>query len=283
MVDRINHQKYYDYSKVNQQKRQTTEAAEFNLNTGKEGVIYEKEQQKKPAKSKEASLELEGQNTKEVSGSGVQLEISHKGLEKSVREKQRKSLVEEVKRYASLAVDFLKSVWDKVWNDNSSSKTAEFPEILEDKLSEQGASQEMGFLQEEEMGLPGQGAEWGASREKGFLPGEEGGLSGEEALSGTGFLQRAAATFWEEREGDGSRIKFSNQIAESIYTQEEIRQIFRRGNQKEIEEFLSNHGEKQLARNTDLLTQYDRSGSIVGPNGSDKDLILHGARNQIKL
>ena len=209
MVDRINHQKYYDYSKVNQQKRQTTEAAEFNLNTGKEGVIYEKEQQKKPAKSKEASLELEGQNTKEVSGSGVQLEISHKGLEKSVREKQRKSLVEEVKRYASPAVDFLKSVWDKVWNDNSSSKTAEFPEILEDK--------------------------------------------------------------------------FSNQIAESIYTQEEIRQIFRRGNQKEIEEFLSNHGEKQLARNTDLLTQYDRSGSIVGPNGSDKDLILHGARNQIKL
>ncbi len=264
MVDRINNQKYYDYSKVNQQKRQTTESAEFNLNTGKEGVIYEKEQQKKPAKSKEASLELEEQAKKEVGSSGVQLEISHKGLEKSAREKQKISLVEEVKKYASLAVDFFKSVWDKVWNDNSGSKTVEFPEILEDKLSEQGVSQEMGVLQEEEMELPGEGA----------VP---------EASSGTGFLQRAAARFSEEGAKDGSQIRFSSQIAESIYTQEEIRQIFRRGSQKEIEDFLSNHGEKQLARNTDLLTQYDRSGSIVGLNGSDKDLILHGARNQIKL
>ena len=52
---------------------------------------------------------------------------------------------------------------------------------------------------------------------------------------------------------------------------------------KEIEDFLSNHGEKQLARNTDLLTQYDKRGSLVGLNSSDKDLILHGNKNQIKL
>lgn len=241
MVDRINNQKYYDYSKVNQQKRQTAEGAEFNLNAGREGVIYEKEQQKKPAKSKEDSLKLEEQGTKEAGGSGVKLEISHKGYEKSVREKQRISLMEEVKKYASLAVDFLKSVWDKVWNDNSRAKAAEFPEILEDKISEQEESWEAGLSEIEN------------------------------------------TDFSEERIKSNSTIKFSNQIAESIYTQEEIRQIFRRGNQKEIEDFLSNHGERQLAKNTDLLTQYDRSGSIVGLNGSDKDLILHGARNQIKL
>ena len=29
MVDRINNQRFYDYSKVSQQKRDTTEAAEF--------------------------------------------------------------------------------------------------------------------------------------------------------------------------------------------------------------------------------------------------------------
>lgn len=77
--------------------------------------------------------------------------------------------------------------------------------------------------------------------------------------------------------------KLSNEIAESIYTQEEIRQIFRRGDQKEIEDFLSNHGKRRLARNTGLLTQYDRKGVIVGINSSDQDLILHGNKNQIKL
>lgn len=241
MVDRINNQKYYDYSKVNQQKRQAAEAAEFNLNTGKEGVIYEKEQKKKSAKPKEASLELEEQGTKDGRGLGVKLEISHKGYERSVREKQKISLIEEVKKYASLAVDFLKSVWDKVWNDNPGAKAEEFPEILEDKILEQEEIQE------------------------------------------TGLLNVGSIKFSEEKIEDNAKRKFSNQIAESIYTQEEIRQIFRRGNQKEIEDFLSNHGEKQLAKNTDLLTQYDRKGSIVGLNGSDKDLILHGSRNQIKL
>ena len=139
------------------------------------------------------------------------MEISGRGYQKSVREKQRSSLAEEVKKYARIAVDFLKAVWDRVWNDKpevlepEEVKQEEFPEILEDK------------------------------------------------------------------------------IADSIYSQAEIRRIFQRGNQQEIADFISNHGEKQLAKNTELLTQYDRKGSIVGISNSDKDLILHGDRNQIKL
>lgn len=108
-------------------------------------------------------------------------------------------------------MEFLKTVWDRVWNDKpevlepEQVEQEEFPEILEDK------------------------------------------------------------------------------IAESIYTQAEIRRIFQRGNQQEIADFISNHGEKQLAKNTELLTQYDKTGSLVGISNSDKDLILHGDRNQMKL
>lgn len=210
MIDKISSQKYYDHAKVNQQKRESTEASGFSLNLGKEGVIYEQNEQKKTEKSKEAA-----QGQEEPSGlgraSGVKLEISNRGYQKSVREKQRGSLVEEVKKYAQIAVDFLKAVWDKVWNDKpevlepEEAEKEEFPEILEDK------------------------------------------------------------------------------IAESIYTQEEVRRIFQRGSQQEIADFISNHGEKQLAKNTELLTQYDRKGSLVGISNSDKDLILHGNRNQIKL
>lgn len=71
--------------------------------------------------------------------------------------------------------------------------------------------------------------------------------------------------------------------AQPSYTQEEIRAIFRRGNQKEIENFLSNNGERRLAKNSDLLTQYDRRGTIVGVDRSDKELILYGNKNEIKL
>ncbi len=211
MIDKINNQKYYDYAKVNQQKRESTEASGFSLNLGKEGVIYEQSEQKKTEKPKESVLEQEETDGSARSARGVKLEISDRGFQKSVREKQRGSLAEEVKKYARMAVDFLKAVWDRVWNDKpevlepEEVKQEEFPEILEDK------------------------------------------------------------------------------IAESIYSQAEIRRIFQRGDQQEIADFISNHGEKQLAKNTELLTQYDRKGSIVGISNSDKDLILHGNRNQIKL
>ncbi|MCI8681931.1 MAG: hypothetical protein HFH50_02860 [Lachnospiraceae bacterium] len=211
MIDKINSQKYYDYAKVNQQKRESAEASGFNLNLGKEGVIYEQNEQKKTEKPKETALEQESAGVSAGKASGVKLEISDRGYQKSVREKQRGSLVEEVKKYAQIAVEFLKTVWDRVWNDKpevlepEQVEQEEFPEILEDK------------------------------------------------------------------------------IAESIYTQAEIRRIFQRGNQQEIADFISNHGEKQLAKNTELLTQYDKTGSLVGISNSDKDLILHGDRNQMKL
>ena len=211
MRDKINSQKYYEYAKVNQQKRESAEASGFNLNLGKEGVIYEQNEQKKTEKPKETALEQESAGVSAGKASGVKLEISDRGYQKSVREKQRGSLVEEVKKYAQIAVEFLKTVWDRVWNDKpevlepEQVEQEEFPEILEDK------------------------------------------------------------------------------IAESIYTQAEIRRIFQRGNQQEIADFISNHGEKQLAKNTELLTQYDKTGSLVGISNSDKDLILHGDRNQMKL
>lgn len=249
MIDRVNNQKYYDYAKINQQKRESTEAPEFNLNMGKEGVIYEKGQQKKAAKPKETAMEPEGQEHGAAASTGVKVEISSKGYEKSARERQRASLVEQVQKYAAIAVDFLKSVWDRIWNDHPKPKEAQFPEILEDKMSgAEGLSEETGLAVSNAINSP-----------QGELGQPEGWPAGK--LSG----------------------RLSDRLADSIYTQEEIRQLFRRGNQKEIEAFLSNNGEKHLARNTELLTQYDKKGSIVGINSYDRDLILHGNRNQIKL
>ena len=146
MIDRVNNQKYYEYAKVNQQKRESTEASEFNLNMGKEGVIYEKGQQKKAAKPKETAMEPEGQESGTAASAGVKVEISSKGYEKSARERQRASLAEQVQKIAAIAVDFLKSVWDKIWNDHPKTEEMQFPEILEDKMSgEDGIPEETGL------------------------------------------------------------------------------------------------------------------------------------------
>ena len=72
-------------------------------------------------------------------------------------------------------------------------------------------------------------------------------------------------------------------IARPAYTKDEIRAIFRRGDRREIEDFLSENGRRHLVKNSDLLTQYDKTGAIVGINRADKEIILHGDKNQIKL
>ena len=43
-----------------------------------------------------------------------------------------------------------------------------------------------------------------------------------------------------------------------------------------IASFMSDYGGRRLAKNSDLLTQYDRSGRIISPSASDRRRILQG-------
>lgn len=47
---------------------------------------------------------------------------------------------------------------------------------------------------------------------------------------------------------------------------------------EQIQNYLEQSGQTAYARNSDLLTYYDRSGRIVQMNGADKNRILHGDR-----
>lgn len=226
MVNKVDGQKYYEYTKVNRQKRETTDSPEFHLNPEKQGVIYEKSPEKKKASQAAAKEETDRSSQGREQG-GVKLEISRQGQEQAKKEGQgTAALTGQLRELAQKAVTFLKGLWDKIWNDPPKEKEVEFPVVLAERMEE---AQE-------------------ASKEPKPHPLEQ-----------------------------------KDSLAWSIYTQEEIRAIFRRGDQKEIQDFLSQHGERHLAKNSDLLTQYDRRGSIVGIDRSDKELILHGNKNQIGL
>ncbi len=225
MVNKVNGQKYYEYTKTSQKRREMQETSEFHMDLGKQGVIYEKSE-KKQEKTNEVSNESPREGNQKNIQAGATVEISHQGFEKAKQNRQLQEISQKIRKFAAAAVDFLKVLWDKVWNDPSDTKEEEFPVVLAERIEEE-----------------------------------------EEKNSAQGLYD----------------LEGKDMLTWSIYSQEEIRAIFRRGNQREIEDFLSNHGERHLAKNSDLLTQYDRKGSIVGINRSDKELILHGDKNQIKL
>ncbi len=52
---------------------------------------------------------------------------------------------------------------------------------------------------------------------------------------------------------------------------------------REAEEFLASSEGKKVAKNSDLLTYYDKHGTVVHVSASDKQRILYGDRNQIEI
>lgn len=52
---------------------------------------------------------------------------------------------------------------------------------------------------------------------------------------------------------------------------------------KDAEDFLNSAEGKKAAKNTDLLTYYDRRGTVISVNASDRQRILYGDKNQIEV
>lgn len=63
----------------------------------------------------------------------------------------------------------------------------------------------------------------------------------------------------------------------------EIQPYLRSGDLNQVISLLTDNGKKAAARNSTLLTYYDRNGRMVEPNASDRERILYGDRNTRKL
>lgn len=64
---------------------------------------------------------------------------------------------------------------------------------------------------------------------------------------------------------------------------EKIRGHLRTGNLDQVISLLTDDGRKSVAKNSTLLTYYDKSGKLTQINASDRERILHGDRNVRKL
>ena len=63
----------------------------------------------------------------------------------------------------------------------------------------------------------------------------------------------------------------------------EIQPYLKSGDLDRVISLLTDNGRKTIARNSTLLTYYDRNGKMVEPNASDRERILYGDRNTKKL
>ncbi|MDE5801656.1 MAG: hypothetical protein K2I22_01925 [Lachnospiraceae bacterium] len=63
----------------------------------------------------------------------------------------------------------------------------------------------------------------------------------------------------------------------------EIQQSLRDGDMDQVIKLLTENGKRTVAKNSTLLTSYDKNGRVVEPNASDRERALHGDRNTWKL
>lgn len=64
---------------------------------------------------------------------------------------------------------------------------------------------------------------------------------------------------------------------------EEIQKLLRSGNMEQVISLVTENGHKTMAKNSTLLTYYDRNGKIAPLSASDQERILHGDRSTRKL
>ena len=63
----------------------------------------------------------------------------------------------------------------------------------------------------------------------------------------------------------------------------EIQEFLRIGDMDQVINLLTDNGKRTIARNSTLLTSYDKNGRVVEPNASDMERVLHGDRNTWEL
>ena len=76
---------------------------------------------------------------------------------------------------------------------------------------------------------------------------------------------------------------WADERIEEAEKQVQMQAVLKSRNLDSLAAILSENGKKHLAKNTTLLTTYDRRGRIVAIDEAERERILHGDKNFIKL
>lgn len=204
-------------------------------------------QSEEPEK-KDKTSETGKAKTRTMKKSGVMLELSQNGQQAGAKEEQEEA---EVKAQSQMAVTSFLDTLREFVSDLIRNVKAFFYRIWNDEETETGNDEESAAEQTAE-----------------------------------------AETEHPETERDiADTSEFSEilQDAETIQRNhearidKEIRQYLHTGDLPQVISILTDNGKKTIAKNSTLLTYYDRNGRVVEPNASDRERILHGDRGSRSL
>lgn len=258
MVNKIDGNSYYDYAKPKKVDIPNT-GEKFSLGYQKDELPSEFQDKKEKEVSDQQKQQAAERN-------GVRIELSSKGVEKQKQAETKESqanafgltdLLESIRTFLTTTVAAVKDIFSKIWNDpqpgdavQDSSGTIETAEALE--IMETAESLEAAETAEilDNTGIAG-------------------------AISVTEIIE---ATEHADATEDAAVPQITVEKQDR-----EIRQHLQKGDMNQVIRLLTDNGRKTVARNSTLLTYYDRNGRVVELDASVKERTLHGDRNTQKL
>ncbi|MCH5262304.1 MAG: hypothetical protein J1F42_05270 [Lachnospiraceae bacterium] len=244
MVNKVNGNDYYDYSKL-----KMPDAADRTGNGEQFSLAYQRaqeESEEKDEKDKEA-IDISGLDMQRtVLQDGVRLELSGRGKSDVKRESLQQS--------QSAGPGLFDTI--KTWFTAFVQSVREFAyKIWNDQTLQEDTTLQEGVSVQDETA---------ESNEPERLSEEYLALKKLEGLQNP----EAAA---------GERL------ASEAKREDEIQKLLRSGDMEQVLSLVTENGRKTIAKNSTLLTYYDRTGKITPLSASDQERILHGDRNTRKL
>lgn len=235
----------YDYSSQLKSARNVESQEKFSLDRRKEQEYTAKKEEKGEDKKLH---EKPGAQIK--THDGVKLELSGAGNKEAFRREM--TTPADAGGQAASFTAFLKGIWTavkdffyRVWNDPPA-----------EPISEDVTSEEAERYTEEYYAM------------KGITPER---IEPETTVSESEQLIKPPAEAQQNYE------------AEQSARDERIRKHLRTGNLEQVISLLTDDGRRAVAKNSTLLTYYDKSGKLTQISASDRERILHGDRNVRKL
>lgn len=246
-IDRINGNNYYEYEKVKNIKVSDT-GEKFSLDY-KNGQLQTEDKDKE---DKEESAKEAGQSTLQ---NGVRLEISNSGRMANAGKKVSGTAAKP-KSSATLteqASSFIESIRTFIMSAITSVKDI-FDKIWNEPQPESS-------MQE-------------TDKEEAQISSEN--IAPTESVNDA--YERMTEAVYETPQEAAYAMRRKEELLDR-----EIRPYLKNGDLDQVISLLTDNGQKTIARNSTLLTYYDKNGRMVEPNASDRERILHGDRNARKL
>lgn len=270
MINRVDGNNYYVYTKQKSLEI-PSEGEKFNLDLKRDEVASEGKDRTDGGLSEKAKREEQTGVKLELSSSGQFASAERQKQSEKTKEQaasEQKPLLETIQEFVVKAISAVQDFLRRIWNDQPAEGVSQESLNTEDLVLE--ATELMEAAGGSEAADSADSMELSASIEP---------------------LETADAVETGERQEiiNITESKHIPKDGENVFPMDEesrnrmIQQSLRSGDMARVISLLTENGKRTIAKNSTLLTSYDKNGRVVESDASDRQRVLYGDRNSLKL